>query len=178
MPVSSEWTQLPVPVSRRAEATVEIAYVRTAVDLVQELATEAWRRNVAQRLAAQLGGDLWADVDRTWETSRCRRLARAARNLARLDPALASFGSVLGRQRIRGAINRAPVAVTIADRASTNAEADTVILAMRVAGIVLCELHGCIASCQCLKDLAEETGSVLLTAKIIQICDEYLVRPG
>src|SRR5258708_30158862 len=28
------------PVPRRAEATIEIAYVRTAVDLVQELATQ------------------------------------------------------------------------------------------------------------------------------------------
>jgi hypothetical protein len=173
----SAYRDAPRPrVRHRAEATVEIAHVRTAVDLVQELASEGWRRTVAQRLASHLGDEVWADVDRSWETSRCRKLARAARNVSRLDPALARFDSVLGRQSIKGAVRRAPVAGAMVDRVlAAHTQLDTVVLAMRVAGIVLCELHGCITGCQCLKDLADETGPALLTFKIAQVCDGYLV---
>ena len=165
----------PQPAASHPPATVEIAHVRTAVDLVQELASERWRRTVERRLASHLGAETWADVDRAWETSRCKKLARAARNLSRLDPALARFDSVLGRQSIKGAARRAPVASAMVDRVfAAHTQLDTVVLAIRVAGIVLCELHGCIADCQCLKDLADETGPALLTSKIAQVCDSYL----
>jgi hypothetical protein len=163
----------------RAEATFEIAHVRTVVDVVQELASERWRRTVAQRLASHLGDELWADVDRTWERSRCKRLAKAARNLSRLDPTLARFDSVLGRQNIRAAVKRAPVAGAMVDQVvAARTQPDTIVLAIRVTGIVLCELHGCITSCQCLEDLTDETGPGLLTSKITQICDGYLVPTG
>jgi hypothetical protein len=175
-PTRSEYRDPPrPPVHRRAAATVEIAHVRTAVDVVQELASEGWRRTVAQRLAAHLGAEVWADVDRAWETARCKKLARAARNLSRLDPALARFDSVLGRQSIKAAVRRSAVAGAMVDRViAAHTQPDTVILAMRVTGIVLCELHGCITGCQCLKDLADESGPALLTSKIAQVCDSYL----
>ena len=57
---------------------VEIPLRTSAVDLVQELATQRWRRTVAQRLADHLGEDVWAEAGRAWLPSHCRKLAKAA----------------------------------------------------------------------------------------------------
>ena len=58
--------------------------------------------------------------------------------------------------------------------ASTQTHLATFVLALRVTGIVLCELRGCIEDCQCLKDLADEVLPSMLKAKIAEICDGYL----
>lgn len=144
---------------------------------MQELATDGWRRTVANRLASHLGDEFWSDVDRSWRTGHCKRLAKAARALAAAEPKLAAFDTVLGRQTIKGEVSRSPLAVSMVDRViSAHTQISTFVLALRVTGIVLCELHGCINDCQCLKDLADETAPPMLKAKISQICDGYLMQ--
>lgn len=158
-----------------SELHVEIPHVVSAVDLVQELATQRWRRTAAQRLADHLGEEVWQEAGRDWLPSHCKKLAKAAWNLAALDPGLSGFDSVLGRQRIKDAVKRTRVGAALVDRVTA---ADTpvasVVAAMRVSGIILCELHGCVATCQSLRDLARETAPDLLRSTIDEVCDGYL----
>jgi len=49
---------------------------------------------------------------------------------------------------------------------------------MRVAGIILCEVHGYIVGCQSLRDLARETAPAALRSRIDQVCDGYLLGTG
>jgi hypothetical protein len=157
----------------------QVPRAKSAVGLVQELATDGWRRTVADRLSTHLGDEIWSDVDRSWRTGHCKRLAKAARALAAAEPRLATFDTLLGRQTIKREVSRSPLAVDMVDRViSAHTQISTVVLALRVTGIILCELHGCITGCQCLKDLADETAPAMLKAKITQICDDYLLHPA
>jgi len=158
---------------------VEIPRLTSAVDLVQELATQRWRRTVAQRLADHLGEDVWAEAGRDWLPSHCKKLAKAAGNVAGLDPGLSGFDTVLGRERIKDAVKRARVGAALVDRVTTaDTPVDAVVAAMRVTGIILCELHGCLAGCQSLRDLARETAPALLRSRIDEVCDGYLLGTG
>jgi hypothetical protein len=158
---------------------MEIPRLTSAVDLVQELATQRWRRTAAQRLESHLGEEVWAEAGREWLPSHCRKLAKAAWNVAGLDPGLSGFDTVLGRQRIKDAVKRTRVGAALVDRvAAADTPVDTVVAAMRVAGIILCELHGYVTNCQSLRDLARETAPALLRSRIDEICDEYLSGAG
>jgi hypothetical protein len=158
---------------------MEIPHLTSAVDLVQELATQRWRRTAALRLADHLGEDIWAQAEREWLPSHCKKLAKAAGNAAGLDPGLSGFDTVLGRQRIKDAVKRTQVGAALVGRVTAaDTPVDSVVAAMRVAGIILCELHGCIASCQSLRDLARDTAPALLRARIDQVCDGYLLGTG
>jgi len=130
---------------------------------------------VAARFATHLGGEVWSGVDPSWRTGHCKRLAKAARALAAAEPRLATFDTVIGRQTIKGKVARSPIAVAMVDQViSAQTQISTMVLALRVTGIVLCELHGRLSDCQCLKDLADETVPATLKARITQICDGYL----
>lgn len=162
-----------------ADVHVEILRVTSAVDLVQELATQRWRRTAAQRLADHLGDDAWSEAESEWLPSHCRKLAKAAGNVAGLDPGLSGFDTVLGRERIKDAVKRTRIGAVLVDRVTAaDTPVDTVVAAMRVAGVILCELHGSIASCQSLRDLARETDPALLRSRIDQVCDGYLLGTG
>lgn len=162
-----------------ADVHMEIPRVTSAVDLVQEMATQRWRRTVAQRLADHLGDDTWPQAEAEWLPSHCRKLAKAAGNVAGLDPGLSGFDTVLGRQRIKDAVKRTRIGAALVDRVTAaDTPVDTVVAAMRVAGVILCELHGSIASCQSLRDLARETDPALLRSRIDQVCDGYLLGTG
>jgi hypothetical protein len=153
-----------------------IARAKSAVDVVKELATDGWRRTAADRLASYLGDELWTEVDRSWQTSHCERLARAARDLSELNKRLGTLGSVLAAQKVKAAIEHSDLARAMVGRAlCAQTQADTMVRAIRVAGIILCVLHNCVESCQCLKDLTEEVGLPKLRAAITQICEGYLV---
>jgi len=166
-------------VSDGVDAHLEIPHPTSAVDLVQEMATQRWRRAVAQRLAEHLGEDVWADVERDWLPSHCKKLAKAAGNVAGLDPGLSGFDTVLGRQRIKDAAKRTRVGAAFVDRvAAPDTPVDSVVAAMRVAGIILCEVHGYIVGCQSLRDLARETAPAALRSTIDQVCDGYLLGTG
>ena len=162
-----------------ADVHLEIPRLTSAVDLVQELATQRWRRSVAQRLGDHLGEDVWAQAGREWLPSHCKKLAKAAGNVAGLDPGLSGFDTVLGRQRIKDAVKRTRVGAALVDRVTAaDTPVDSVVAAMRVAGIILCELHGSIASCQSLRDLARDTAPALLRSRIDQVCEGYLPEIG
>jgi len=114
---------------------VEIPRLTSAVDLVQELATQRWRRTVAQRLADHLGEDVWAEAGRDWLPSHCKKLAKAAGNVAGLDPGLSGFDTVLGRERIKDAVKRARVGAALVDRVTTaDTPVDAVVAAMAATG--------------------------------------------
>jgi len=96
-----------------------------------------------------------------------------------VEPKLATFDTVLGRQTIKDKVSRSPVAVAMIDRVtSAQTQIGTLVLALRVTGIVLCELHGCVNECQCLKDLADETVPTMLKSRITEIWDGYLATIG
>ncbi len=57
---------------------------------------------------------------------------------------------------------------------SAQTQISTMVLVLRVTGIVFCELHGRLSDCRCLKDLADETVPAMLKARITEICDRYL----
>ncbi len=161
------------------EVGVLIAHAPSAIDVVQELATEGWRQAMAHRLTAHLGDQLWTEVDQTWHPAHCKRLAKAARNLRKLNPSLSSLDTVLGRQNVRRAVNRTAVGAALVDRVITaDTQAEAVVLAMRVTGIALCEFRGWLTHCQCLKDLADETVPAQLEGKVLEVSDGYLTRAG
>jgi hypothetical protein len=167
----------PRPAFTFVELPRQTVQTRSAVELVQELATDGWRQTVSTRFSAYLGDQIWGDVDRSWRTGHCKRLAKAARALAAAEPRLASFDTVLGRQTIKDAVSRSPLAVEMVDRVvSAQTQIGTVVLTLRVTGIVLCELNGCLSGCQCLKDFADETVPTMLKARIAEVCDGYLAR--
>jgi hypothetical protein len=131
---------------------------------------------MADRLSSHVGDEIWSGVDHSWRTGHCKRLAKAARALAAAEPKLAAFDTVLGRQMIKDEVSRSPLAVAMVDRVvSAQTHIGTFVLALRVTGVVLCELHGCISDCQCLKDLADEIVPSMLKAEISRICDGYLM---
>lgn len=166
----------PVPRFAPVELPRQIVRAKSAVEVVQELATDGWRQTVATRFSSYVGDQVWGDVDRSWRAGHCKRLAKAARALATIEPKLATFDTLLGRQMIKDKVSRSPIGVAMVDRVvSAQTQIPTLVLALRVTGIVLCELHGCISECQCLKDLADETVPTMLEARITKICDGYLM---
>lgn len=160
----------------REPIQLEITHARTAIDVVHELATQSWRETVRERFTRHLGEGFWTEVHAAWRAAHCKRLAQAARNLTRIDPE-ANCGSVLVRESARSAVKRTVVGAALVDQVvAANARLEAVALAavLRVAGIVLCEDHGRLTTCQCLKDLAEGAAPTAIWAAITRVCDDYL----
>ena len=154
---------------------MEFTQVKTAVDLVNELATEEWRRIVADRLSAYLDDEAAVLLDRSWKAGHCKKLAKAARNLARVGGQFSDFDSVLASQSARQAVSGSELATALLSRAvSLHNPTDTIVRGLRVCGITLCVINGCPESCQCLKDLCEDTGLPQLQDLINQTCDRFL----
>lgn len=160
---------------RKVPTAGRIVEAKSAVELVREIATNGWRNTAVDRISSYIGNELWAQVDRSWHAKQCKKLAKAARSLSALEPDLATMGRVLGGRNVRSAVNGSVVASAIVSRvANLHSQVSTVVLALRLTGISLCELHGCIEDCQCLEDLADGTAPEMLKARIALICDDFL----
>ena len=155
---------------------VEVPQVKTAVDLVNEIATEGWRRTTADMLSGYLDSESATLLDRSWKANHCRKLAKAARNLSRLGGQFTALDGVLASQSARQAVSGSALATALLSRAVTlHSPTDMIVRNLRVYGISLCVIHGCLESCQCLKDVCEETALPQLQGLINQTCDRLLV---
>lgn len=155
---------------------LDLPRAKTAVDLVNELATEGWRRTAADRLSGYLDNESAALLDRAWKASHCKKLAKAAKNLARLSGQFTALDGVLASQSARSAVSGSELATALLCRAITvHSPTATIVRGLRVSGIALCAIHGCLESCQCLKDVCEETALPQLQDLINQTCDRFLL---
>jgi hypothetical protein len=151
---------------------------KTAVDLVNEMATEGWRRTAADRLSGYLDSEAATLVDQSWKASRCKKLAKAARRIAQLSGQFTALDSVLARQSARSAVSGSELATALLSRAvSIHSPTDAIARGLRACGISLCVIHGCLESCQCLKDLCEDTELPQLQNVIKESLDRFLVGP-
>jgi len=157
---------------------VELSRAKTAVDLVNELATDGWRRTAADKLSAYLDSETGALLERSWKADRCKKLAKAARKVAQLSGQFTVLDGVLASQSARAAAAGSDLATALLSRAiSLHSPTDTIVRGLRVCGITLCVAHGCLGSCQCLKDLAEDIALPQLQNVINEAVDRFLVGP-
>lgn len=168
-----------------AKPKVELPAAKTAVDLVNELATDGWRRTVADKLSGYLDDEAATLLDRSWTASRCKKLAKAARKMERLSGQFDTLDGVLASQSARAAAAGSDLATALLERAlsfhspaslSFHSPVDTLARGLRACGISLCAIHGCMGSCQCLKDLCEDTVLPKLQNAIDEALDRLLVR--
>jgi hypothetical protein len=155
---------------------VEISRAKTAIELVDELATDGWRRTAADRLSAYLDSEAGALLDRSWKADRCKKLAKAARKIAQLSGQFTILDGVLASQSARAAAAGSDLATALLSQAiSLHSPTDTIVRGLRACGISLCVAHGCVGSCQCLKDLVEDTALPQLQNVIDEAIDRFLV---
>lgn len=160
-----------------AEPKIELPPAKTAVDLVNELATDGWQRTVADKLSGYLDDEAATFLDRSWTASRCKKLAKAARKMEQLSGQFETLDGVLASQSARAAAAGSDLATALLARAlSFHSPADTIARGFRACGIGLCAIQGCIGSCQCLKDLCEGTVLPKLQDAINEAVDRFLVR--
>lgn len=147
---------------------------KTAVDLVHELATDGWRYTTAERLSTYLDGEAATLIDRPWKAGHCKKLAKAARNVAKVGGIFSTFESVLASQSARQAVSCSEVATALLSRAiSLQSPTEMIVRDLRVSGIALCAINSCVPSCQCLKDLCEDTSPTQLQNLITLTCDYF-----
>lgn len=163
----------------RARITAQAKRAKTLLASYRELSTSGWRETMADRLSAHLGDAIWAEVDREWKTRDCKKLAEAARELAAAGGHLTNLDAVLGRPGVKEAVACSSLASAMVSRVQgLDKQVASVVLSMRVTGIIVCEIHGRLGSCQCLKDLADEVVPNVLQAKLDGVCYGYLEQIG
>ena len=163
--------------SAQASKAAEATRVRALLDLYLELATAGWRATVADKLSSHLGDEIWGEIDRAWQTKDCKNIAEVARALEAVSGNFTKLVSALDEPSVKHAVSGSSLANALVNHVgAAQGQIDSVVLAMRVTGIVLCQTHGHLRSCQCLKDLADETVPTMLEAKLDQVCNSYLAH--
>jgi hypothetical protein len=155
---------------------LDLPRAKTAINLVNELATDGWRQTTADKLSGYLDTESAVLLDRAWKASHCKKLAKAAKNLARLGGQFTALDGVLASQSARNAVSGSELATALLGRAITiHSPTAMIVRGLRVSGIAQCVIHGSLESCQCLKDVCEETALPQLQDLINQTCDRFLL---
>lgn len=176
----SQLPQLP-PKQQRLVRRVELPEAKTAktaVGLVNELATDGWRRAAVDRLSDYLGDEAGSVLDQSWKAGHCKKIAKAARNLARLGGQFAALDGVLASQSARQAVSGSEVGTVLLARAimlHSPTDVEVIARGLRVSGITLCVLNGCLGSCQCLRDLCEDAELSRVQELVDQALDQFFV---
>jgi hypothetical protein len=151
--------------------------VKALIGVYSDLTEEDWRRTLGDKVSSQLADEIWASVDRRWQTKDCENLAGAARALEKLAGKAGRLESALDKPRVKQAISTSAVATAMIKRVDVaRQQIDKLVLTMRFAGIALCGMHSRLGDCQCLKDLADDVVPEMLEGKLDQVCEDYLAQ--
>ena len=143
------------------------AAYQKAVGFADDLIIKGWRETYIDKLSEKLGDDLWSTLDHSWKPKHCRKLAAVAR---RIEQGVTYDSKVLDRLRKGSALQERLAAQMIANMQNSLTQLGTIAMALRGAGIVMCMANSKVASCACLKDLAEGYGPALSQSIVHGIC--------